>query len=312
MGAGEPRFDANPEPCRADHQRPSGLSSMIDTGSALNINRVRLAEFFRSRRERLEPCDLGLPAAKRRRTRGLRREDVAELAGISLTYYTWIEQARDLRLSRDVVGDLAMALHLNQAERNYIATLAGLEVREGFSVEDEQKLHPTLAHIVGEESTMCAILCDPWFNVAAASLLAQRALFVTAESWPERNLIWRLCHDRAYASIWTDWRGELRLSVGMFRQSLAREPDSIAGNRVLEELSAHTAFADLWMTYDVQSNPSPDEYFREAPWELSHPRVGQLRVHRIGVCPPVRTQCVLTIFSPSDAETRRKFLALGE
>jgi transcriptional regulator with XRE-family HTH domain len=284
---------------------------MDNTARERDINRVRLAEFFRNRRERLQPHDLGLPNAKRRRKPGLRREDVAELAGISATYYTWIEQARDLRLSRDVIGDLATALRLNQAERKYIVTLAGLELAEGLSVEDEQRLHPTLAHIVGDESAMCAVLCDPWFNAVAASPLARRVLLVTPQSWPEQNLIWRLCHDPAYASIWRDWQSELRLSVGMFRLSLAKDPYSIAGNRILEKLSVHAFFANLWMTCDVQLNPSPEEYFREAPWELSHPGVGHLRVHRIGICPPTRKPWVLTIFSPSDAETRRKFSHLA-
>ena len=242
-----------------------------------DINRVRLAAFFRNRRGRLQPRDFGLPIAKRRRTNGLRREDVAELAGISSSYYTWIEQARDIRLSRNVIADLATALHLNEAEHRYVVALAGLEAPETFSAEDEQNIHPTLAHIVGDESAMCAILCDPWFNAVAASPLARRILLVTRESWPEQNLLWRLCYDRAHASIWMEWESELRLSVGVFRQNLARDPHSIVGNRVLEELSAHAYFANLWMTYDVQLNPSPAAYFREAPWELTHPTAGRLR-----------------------------------
>ena len=276
-----------------------------------NINRVRLAEFIRNRRERLRPSDLGLPVFKRQRTPGLRREDVAELAGISLAYYTWIEQGRDLRPSRTVLDDLATALRLNQAERQYILTLAGFEAAEDLSVEDEQRVHPTVAHILGEHSTTCAILCDPWFNVVAASPLGREVLFVTTESWPERNLIWRLCHNRDHASIWKNWQCELRLIVGMFRQSLAKRPHSVAGNRVLEKLSEHPLFASLWTTCDVQLKPSPEEYFRDEPWELTNHAVGQLRVHRLGVCLPTRNQWMLTIFSPSDAETLRKFAHLS-
>jgi transcriptional regulator with XRE-family HTH domain len=276
-----------------------------------DINRIRLAEFVRNRRERLQPSDLGLPVLKRQRTPGLRREDVAELTGISLAYYTWIEQARDLRLSHTVLNDLAKALRLNQAERQYILTLAGFEAAEGLSVGDEQKLHPTVTHILGEHSTMCAILCDAWFNVVAASPLAAEVLFVTTESWPEQNLLWQLCHDRDHASIWKDWQSELRLAVGMFRQSLAKEPHSATGNRVLEKLTEHPFFASLWTTYDVQLNPSPEEYFREEPWAIMNHAVGPLRVHRLGVCLPTRKQWMLTIFSPSDAETLRKFAHLA-
>jgi hypothetical protein len=97
----------------------------------------------------------------------------------------------------------------------------------------------------------------------------------------------------------------------MFRQSLAKDPYCSAGNRVLDRLSGHPFFAHLWTTYDVQLNPSPEEYFRDEPWELTNRSVGSLLVHRIGIGLPRRSQWMLTIFSPSDADTRRKFARLA-
>jgi transcriptional regulator with XRE-family HTH domain len=271
-----------------------------------DLNRARLAEFLRNRRRQLQPGDFGLPTGKRRRTAGLRREDVAELAGISLAYYSWIEQARDLHLSREVISSLATALRLNQAERKYIFTLAGIGFPEEFA-DDAQHLHPTVGHLVGDDSTECAMLCDPWLNVRAASPLARRILLASTESWPQQNLIWRLCHDRAYASLWPDRQGELRLVVGMFRQNLASDPQSLAGNRVLEELNTHPFFASVWMTNEVQLNPSPEDYFREEPWELTHRSMGRFRIHRIGIALPKPNKWALIIFSPADDESRRKF-----
>jgi transcriptional regulator with XRE-family HTH domain len=276
-----------------------------------DINRIRLAEFLRNRRERLQPRDFGLQTSMRQRAPGLRREDVARLAGISPTYYTWIEQARDLCLSRQVIDGLAAALRLNAAERKYVYSLAALDAHESFSVDEKRRLHPTVEHILGKESTICALVCDPWFNVFGASPLAREVLVMTSPAWPEQNLIWRLCHDRAYASIWPDWQRELRLIVGMFRQNLGKDPHSIAGNKVLEELADHPSFATTWMTCDVQMNPSPEEYFRDEPLELAHHGAGSLRVHRIGVCLPTRQQLALTIFSPSDADTQQKFTRLA-
>jgi len=118
-----------------------------------SINRIRLAEFLRSRRERLQPVGFGLPVFRRRRTNGLRRDDVAALADISLTYYTWIEQARELNLSREVVNNIAGALRFNSAERKYIATLAGVPANDDSDFGE--KLHPTVAHIL-EGSSACA------------------------------------------------------------------------------------------------------------------------------------------------------------
>ena len=83
-----------------------------------------LGELLRSRRERLAPADVGLPAGSRRRTAGLRREEVAQLASLSVTYYTFLEQGRQARPSAQVLDALAAALRMTQAERRYLLTLA--------------------------------------------------------------------------------------------------------------------------------------------------------------------------------------------
>ena len=274
-----------------------------------DLNRIRLGEFLRSRRQRLQPGECGLPDIKSQRTKGLRREQVAELAGISFAYYSWIEQGRDLNLSRALMTRLAGALRLNHAEQKYIFTLAGTGVPE--NIGDEVPLHPTISHLIGSRSELCALLCDPWFNVLEATPVARRVFLVGAESWPEQNLIWQLCHDRAHASIWPDPESELRLNVGVFRQNLACNPRSTAGTRVLNELSSHPVFAEIWASQDVRLNPSPDEYFSEEPWELNHPSWGGLRVHRISLCLPRPHQWAVIICSPGDEETRRKFAHLG-
>ncbi|MFD8764037.1 helix-turn-helix domain-containing protein [Streptomyces mirabilis] len=87
--------------------------------------RHELAQFIRSRRERRRPEDVGLPSVGHRGTPGLRREEVATIAGVSITWYTWLEQAREIRVSRQVVGSLAGALGLDAVERNHLFRLAG-------------------------------------------------------------------------------------------------------------------------------------------------------------------------------------------
>src|SRR5581483_7662585 len=84
------------------------------------------AELLRTRRDRLTPADVGLPAGSRRRTAGLRREEVAQLAGVSVTYYTFLEQGRDVRPSRQLVTAIADALRLSSAERAHLFQLAGI------------------------------------------------------------------------------------------------------------------------------------------------------------------------------------------
>lgn len=275
-----------------------------------DLNRLRLAEFLRRRRRRLDPKELGLPSNARRRSAGLRREDVAELAGISVAYYSWIEQARDLRLSRELIDAVAGALRLNEAEWNYVATLAGVACIETAN-EEAQQLHPTVAHVVGAHSSVCALLCDRWLNVLAASPLARKVLLVNATTWPKQNLIWRLCHDQDHASLWPDPVRELRLAVGMFRQSLAYDPHSIVGNQLLDELIVHPPFAEAWTDNEVHLIPSPAEYFREEPWDLQHRDLGRLRVHRLALPVPKPKQWSIVIFSPADTETEEKFAQIA-
>ena len=270
-----------------------------------SINRIRLAEFLRNRRERLQPVDFGLPTPRRRRTPGLRRDDVAELAGISLAYYTWMEQGRELNLSREVLDSITAALRLNIAERNYVATLAGLPAND--EADFGYKLHPTVQHIL-QNSSMCAYVSDPWFNVLAANPLAQKVFLMGQEPG---NVMRRLCLDSSFSSMWSDYKHWLRLLIGLFRQSLANDPESSAGNRVLQELSSHPDFASLWNTCDVQLQPSPEDFFRKEPLEMQHPDVGLLQFHVIAVALPNCNQCALVMFSPSNDITSKKFKQLS-
>src|SRR5918912_451526 len=88
-------------------------------------SRAELSEFLKSRRARISPATLGLPNGRRRRTPGLRREEVADLAGVGLTWYTWLEQGRDIRVSPEVLAAIARALQLEPAERAHLFRLAG-------------------------------------------------------------------------------------------------------------------------------------------------------------------------------------------
>ena len=106
--------------------RPPGAPPAALLASARPAPRSELADLLRTRRNRLTPADVGLPAGSRRRTAGLRREEVAQLAGVSATYYTFLEQGRDVRPSRQVVAALAGALRLSSAERAHLFQLAGI------------------------------------------------------------------------------------------------------------------------------------------------------------------------------------------
>jgi len=267
-----------------------------------STNSLRLGEFLRTRRERLSPAQFGLPPLGRRRTPGLRREEVAQLTGISIAYYTWIEQGRRMNMSFEVLNAISRALQLSNAERTHLFTLAGMEVPEAVEASGPA-LHPTLANLLAASSTFCAIEYDAWFNVIAATRLATATFGLRVGS----NVLRQCFDDPAQQRLWVDWKGEARILVGLFRQALAKRPEAPEGAALLEEMKGRPDFEPLWRAYDVMLHPSPDEYFRAEPWVLDHPVAGSLRFHRIAMAVPTRQERTLALYSAADAETSKGF-----
>lgn len=247
---------------------------------------------------------------RRRRSQGLRRDEVAQLAGISIAYYTWIEQGRDINMSPDVLNAIARALGLNEAEHVHLFTLVGMEVPKG--VRGADGVHPTIAYIFEYTSETFALHYNSWFNVLQSTRLATATLGIQPGRALESNLLYRLFADPAQRKVWVDWECEARLAVGMFRQALARQAEASDGFRLLDALLQMPDFERKWNAYDVCVNPSPDEFFRQEPWSLRHADTGLLRVHRLALAIPGRIDQTLVICSPADAETSLKFRSVLE
>lgn len=274
-----------------------------------SIKSMRLGRFLRTRRERLSPSDFGLPLFGRRRTPGLRREEVAQLSGISIAYYTWIEQGRNLRLSSEVLNALADTLRLTNAERTHLFTLAVLDAPHNAAAPDGA-IHPTIAHLFASRSAVCAVDYDRWFNAVAATPLATALFGITADAGNASNLLYHLFEDLGQRSLWADWDSEARMLVGMFQQALAKWPGVAESEALLGTMMQFPDFERFWEAYDVRLPPCPDEYFREEPWELRHPKVGSLHIHRIAMS--TRNEQTLAIYSPADGDTSAKFTQLSE
>jgi transcriptional regulator with XRE-family HTH domain len=239
------------------------------------VDRRELAAFLRSRRERIRPADVGLPAGSRRRTPGLRREEVAQLAFISTEYYTRLEQARAPRPSREVLAGLARALRLSDAERTHLHHLAGAppgpppgpcrEVRRG--VLDLLRRLPGAAALV--LSATYEVIA--WNDLAAALMEDFSAL-----PRRDRNLL-----RRAFLGPRPDGRLLYGLTDGTpfahsaardLRAAAARYPDDPEVRDLVGELLAGSEeFARLWASHDVAATPTLCKTFR-------HPLVGPVTV----------------------------------
>jgi transcriptional regulator with XRE-family HTH domain len=270
-----------------------------------STNRTWLGDFLRSRRERLSPEAFGLPAGRRRRSPGLRREEVAQLSGISIAYYTWIEQGRDINISADVLNGIARTLGLSEAESMHLFALVGVEIPQQ-SRDDE--IHPTISQLLGADSARwCGLMYDECFNVLESTRLATAIFGLRPGSGLDSNLMFRLFCERGQHTIWVDWETEARLIVGMFRHVLAKHPGSSAAFQLLETLLGISAFAALWNAYDVSTCPSPEEFFRREPWQLSHRDRGLMHVNRLALAMPSHVNQTLVLYSAADASTFEKF-----
>lgn len=251
------------------HEHANGASATALDGNG-DRRREELAHFLRARRTSLLPEDVGLPGGGRRRTPGLRREEVAQLAGVGTTWYTWLEQGRDVRASFDVLEALARALRLNTAERGHLILLGRGEQGPACRPPTE-RASATLKRLVENLGACPAyILGRRWDYLAWND--ACRVVF----SWEPgrdpstRNHIWQTFMDPARRELMPDWeRGAQRL-IAKFRADSAKHIGDPAFERLIASLRAGSPeFRTWWERHEVAGGG-------EGRKELMHPIAGRL------------------------------------
>jgi transcriptional regulator with XRE-family HTH domain len=240
------------------------------TQKAADKRREELADFLKTRRARLTPAEVGLPdGAGRRRTPGLRREEVAMLAGVSTVWYTWLEQGRDVRPSPQVLGSVAGALRLDADERAHLFALA--ESGTHPLVPREEKVGPALRRALDALNPNPAyVMGRRWDKLAWNG--AMTAVFGDFGALPpkERNTVWRMFTNGRLRETMPDWEGHARHVLAQFRASWGRhagDPDFVELIEALKEASPE--FREWWPMHDVQGSP-------EGRKELDHPVVGRM------------------------------------
>jgi transcriptional regulator with XRE-family HTH domain len=237
------------------------------------MDKHELGAFLRSRRERLRPEDVGLPSGARRRTPGLRREEVAVLAHISTEYYVRLEQGRAPRPSGEVLAGIAGALRLTAAESDHLHVLAGTAPsRAGLHRRD---VRPSILALLERLPQTAAFVTSAAFEVLAWNDLAAALMEDFAALAPQdRNLARKafLGPTRPDAALYgISDAAEFRHQVVMeLRSTLARYPTDPAVTGLVEELrDGSPEFTRLWERHDVQAAPTLTKTFR-------HPAVGEI------------------------------------
>ncbi len=236
-------------------------------------HRAELAEFLRARRAAVRPEQVKLPRGRGRRTPGLRREEVALLAGVSLTWYTWLEQGRRINASRDVLRALARALQLDDAGRDHLLSLAepappAGDVRPLVSPDD---VPTALLRLITRLEPAPAYVLGPHWEFAAWNSAEERLYPRLAQlDGIERTLMWVLFADPYTKELIVDWDIHARQALAEFRAATTAVRNDAVMVELIETVSAASdEFAKWWAAHDVAS-------FESRLRRFNHPNAGIL------------------------------------
>lgn len=262
------------------------MHSDEDAGSGRGL----LAAFVRAHRERLTPAEAGLPTGGRRRTAGLRREEVAQLSGLSTTWVTWVEQGRPISMSAAALARLAGALRLDDAERAYLFALAGRR-------DPDETPAPSPAEAPLELTAATAALCvpayglDPAWNRCAWNAAAGR-LFADWLEGPEPNLIRYIYLDPRARRLILDWEDRARRVLAELRADFSRRLHDPAMRALVDGLARDSeAFAAWWGEQAVMAREGGLRRF-------DHPKDGLVVFRQHSFSPAARPDYKLVMLTP--------------
>jgi transcriptional regulator with XRE-family HTH domain len=271
-------------------------------GSERDRRRPELAAFLRSRRARITPADIGLPPGTRRRTPGLRREEVAQLAGVGVTWYTWLEQGRRINASAQVLDAVARTLRLDVAEREHLFHLAEVPFAPGHA----NGAAP--APSVSEDTRAVLDALDPLPSViynTRYDLLAHnrsyQTLFLGWRGIPEGpcNALWLLFTGRPEDCPLIARSEELKIMVATLRSAYGSHVGEPAWERFLAGLTRQSPeFAEMWASGDVAPPGPRVKAFR-------HPAVGEIRMRTQSLSINGMPDARMVVYVPGDEESRR-------
>jgi transcriptional regulator with XRE-family HTH domain len=229
---------------------------MVLAGRTLDRNRAELSDFLRQHRERLSPADVGLPESGRRRTPGLRREEVAALAGVGLTWYTWFEQGRDIGVSEAFLLNIARALKLGDAECCHLFLLAHRRPPPA-DIYDWPAVNPRIQEIMDELAMKPAYVINLGWDVVAWNASADRLFGFSSRDRVNRNFLRMVFADPELRRQHPSFQDDGPRLIANFRYDLAVAPENPTLLSLVEELKKLSADFRRWW-----DQPAAGEYSR--------------------------------------------------
>jgi transcriptional regulator with XRE-family HTH domain len=274
-----------------------GSAADSAAGGRRGERRAELSAFLRARRSRIRPAEVGLPPGFRRRTPGLRREEVAQLAGVGVTWYTWLEQGRRIHVSAQVLTAIARTLRLDDAEREHLFRLAGTPTVP-MATEDEAVPGEVL-EILAALAPLPACLLNSRYDILADNA-GYQALFRDWHTVPcERaNVLWCCCTEPAARERYVNLDEQLPRLVGTLRAAFAHHLGEPAWTDFIRQLSlASPEFARLWARHDVARPATMIKRFR-------HPDAGVLTMSSTSLAIAGLPETRIVTYTPTDDHTR--------
>ncbi len=259
--------------------------------------RQALADFLRKRRAHLSPTEVDLPPGLRRRTPGLRREEVAQLAHMGTSWYVWLEQGRDVHPSAAVLESLAQALRLTPNERRHLFLLAGQPLPPPPVSPSEESISPALQQVLSDLNPSPAYVLGRRYDYLAWNKAAD-ALFAISDTLSDtsspyaRNMVWRL-----FTSPTTrerpNWEAVVRATLAEFRAASARYPGDPWFEELIEDLKqVSPEFCQWWPHHDVRSALDGHKV-------IEHPTLGYLEFEHFTLQVLTNPDIRIMIYTPN-------------
>ena len=261
--------------------------------SQSGFRRQELGAFLKARRRQLVRADLGLPPVLGRGVSRVRREEVSSLSGVSVTWYTWLEQGRQIKPSRQVLDALARTLRLSPAEHGYILCLAGYSAPQPIPEPSTQAAPPHVQRLLESLDDFPAYAIAPDWAILGWNA-AYTALYRDLAGVPpaDRNLLWLIFTDPYLRELMPDWEFMSRRHLAHFRAEAGPRLDHPSFSRLVQRLlQTSEAFRTAWESHDIEEFASRERLFR-------HPIVGDLHLEHYRLAPSDHPNLRLVIYTP--------------
>ena len=290
----------------------AGLNSSAQLAPAENgsaglasARRTELAAFLRTRRERILPEDVGLPPGTRRRTAGLRREELAQLAGVGVTWYTWLEQGRKINASVQVLDAIATTLRLDATERAHLFRLADVPGAAGPADCPDCPLPATVQQIVDAIPLPAAVLTERFDLLAWNAVYASIFPALTAAPPGERNTLLANLAEPACCGPVEDPDQHCNVLVAQLRAAYGRHVGDPAWTHFIRRLEALSpTFAAAWAAHDVARPTTYTKRFR-------HPGVGPITTTTTSFAVNAVPGARLVVYTPDDEQSGQALARLA-